>query len=152
MDVDALAAAPRSASSRESHHKFKAPDGWAPPPIHADPPTPNGRVRPPPTTGKVTRQARLSQAWERTLDYNAGFRGVLIPTDEHGAAKEDGGETPSAPARRVLGGMRAWEGIVEDKIQQAQRDGIFKNVKGRGKPLLRDLEAEANPYIPRWVA
>lgn len=71
----------------------------------------------------------------------------MIPVDENGEVLEDGGETHMT--RRALGGMRAWEGIVEDKILQAQKDGLFKNVKGRGKPLLRDLEAEANPFIPR---
>lgn len=45
--------------------------------------------------------------------------------------------------------MRAWEGIVEDKIQQAQRDGLFKKLKGRGKPMQRNVEEESNPFIPR---
>lgn len=59
------------------------------------------------------------------------------------------GEEKRQEGRRAMGGMRAWDGIVEDKIQQARRDGLFKYVKGRGKPILRDLEAESNPYIKR---
>lgn len=61
---------------------------------------------------------------------------------------EEGGENKQE-GRRAMGGMRAWDGIVEDKIRQAQSAGLFKNVKGRGKPMLRDVEAESNPYIKR---
>lgn len=49
-----------------------------------------------------------------------------------------------------MGGMRAWSGFVEDKIEQARRDGLFNEVQGRGKPMERD-EAEANPFIARCV-
>lgn len=86
------------------------------------------------------------------MDYGAGFRAggvgerVMVPDEREGE-----GEGGKRDGRRAMGGMRAWDGIVEDKIQQAQRDGLFKKVRGRGKPMLRDVEAESNPYIKRWA-
>lgn len=69
----------------------------------------------------------------------------MVPVEEG----EEAGSEGKQEGRRAMGGMRAWDGIVEDKIRQAQSAGLFKNVKGRGKPLLRDVEAESNPYIKR---
>ncbi|ORY55527.1 hypothetical protein BCR35DRAFT_355727 [Leucosporidium creatinivorum] len=134
--------------------KFKAPDHY-----QSDIRTADSSSLPPPISGTpssslrsrgVARPQRIAQAWERSLDYGAGFRPgglgerVMVP-DENA---EEGGERRQE-GRRAMGGMRAWDGIVEDKIQQARRDGLFKHVKGRGKPILRDLEAESNPYIKR---
>lgn len=135
--------------------KFKAPASYQTD-IRTDNPS---STLPPPISGAPSASARskglgrpqrLAQAYERSLDYSAGFRGgsfgaqVMVP-DENA---EEGGENKQE-GRRAMGGMRAWDGIVEDKIRQAQSAGLFKNVKGRGKPMLRDVEAESNPYIKR---
>lgn len=46
------------------------------------------------------------------------------------------------------GQMRVYEGFIEEKIKKAREQGLFKNVKGRGKPIPRD-EEEGNPFISR---
>ncbi|GAA5854529.1 hypothetical protein JCM9279_000831 [Rhodotorula babjevae] len=98
------------------------------------------------------KQERLASAYERTLDYRGGVRprragndggpvgarGVEVPVHEYG---EVGGEGES-------GNMRVFEGFIEEKIKQARRDGVFNNVKGRGKPMPKDA-AESNPFISR---
>ncbi|GAA5826009.1 hypothetical protein JCM3770_001195 [Rhodotorula araucariae] len=92
------------------------------------------------------RKERLTSAYERTLDYRGGVRprpaggqfsgrGIAVPV-------HDGGGGGGA------GEMRMWEGFIEEKIKQARRDGVFNNVKGRGKPMPRDI-AESNPFISR---
>lgn len=48
-----------------------------------------------------------------------------------------------------MGGMRAWSGIVEDKIEQARIDGQFKNLRGRGKPLPIADGEEDNSVVTR---
>ena len=64
----------------------------------------------------------------------------MVPDDRAGDGRTEG--------RKAMGGMRAWSGFVEDKIETARRDGLFNEVKGRGKPMERD-EAAANPFIAR---
>lgn len=48
----------------------------------------------------------------------------------------------------AAGQMRVYEGFIEEKIKKAREQGLFKNVKGRGKPIPRD-EEEGNPFISR---
>ncbi|GAA5949006.1 hypothetical protein JCM21900_003170 [Sporobolomyces salmonicolor] len=94
--------------------------------------------------GKPTAQkARLVSAYERSLDYRGGVRsssspGIAVPVHEQGSIDGEG----------KMGEMRAWEGFIEEKIKQAHRDGLFRNVKGRGKPIPKD-DAESNPFISR---
>ncbi|GAA5865388.1 hypothetical protein JCM1840_001551 [Sporobolomyces johnsonii] len=94
--------------------------------------------------GKPTPQkARLASAYERSLDYRGGVRsssspGIAVPVHEQGTVDGEG----------KMGEMRAWEGFIEEKIKQAHRDGLFRNIKGRGKPIPKD-DAESNPFISR---
>ncbi|BGO89064.1 hypothetical protein NBRC10512v2_001012 [Rhodotorula toruloides] len=97
----------------------------------------------------AARKQRLASAYERSLDYRGGVRpsgaqngsfsgrGIAVPVH----VDESGGVGHS-------GEMRVWEGFIEEKIKQARRDGVFDNVKGRGKPMPKD-EAESNPFITR---
>lgn len=99
----------------------------------------------------AARKQRLASAYERSLDYRGGIRpsgaqngsfsgrGIAVPVH----VDESGGVGHS-------GEMRVWEGFIEEKIKQARRDGVFDNVKGRGKPMPTD-EAESNPFITRCV-
>lgn len=48
----------------------------------------------------------------------------------------------------MAGQMRVYEGFIEEKIKKAREQGLFRNVKGRGKPLPKDDE-EGNPYLSR---
>lgn len=47
--------------------------------------------------------------------------------------------------------FQVWEGWLEEKIKQARKDGVFDNVRGRGKPIQRD-HAESNPFIDRCAS
>ena len=44
------------------------------------------------------------------------------------------------------GSIAAWQSLVEEKIQEAIQNGLFKKVKGRGKPMVRHQD-EDNPYL-----
>ncbi|SGZ06565.1 BQ5605_C031g10953 [Microbotryum silenes-dioicae] len=98
---------------------------------------------------KTTPSQRLASAREKTLDYTFGVgvtcpdgggrTRVMVPSFEaefEAVSTEKGGDS-----------LRAWDGFVEDKVNQAIRNGLFKDLKGRGKPLKVD-EAESNPFLP----
>lgn len=96
---------------------------------------------------------RLESAYDKSLDYRSGFgmngRGprILVPEEDDAA----GGTRTTAKGRSpVPAGMRAWNGFVEDKIEQARSEGFFQTVQGRGRPIKAD-DARANPYIKRPV-
>ncbi|GAA5862593.1 hypothetical protein JCM8547_002119 [Rhodosporidiobolus lusitaniae] len=93
--------------------------------------------------GKLVAKARLASAYERTLDYAAGVRPEQKQRRE--GEKAEGEHDAAQLGVPSLGG---WAGIVENRILQSMREGSFKHVKGRGKPLERD-EAESNPFISR---
>ncbi|KAF8305457.1 hypothetical protein DL93DRAFT_2063560 [Clavulina sp. PMI_390] len=75
---------------------------------------------------------RLTQAREAMIDYKLG--GSL--------------EATSSYRSRNPHSMRAWNSLIEDKIERARAKGQFDNLTGRGKPLARD-DAESNPFIAR---
>ncbi|KAK4702347.1 hypothetical protein P7C70_g3885, partial [Phenoliferia sp. Uapishka_3] len=98
---------------------------------------------------KVDPLKRLELAYGKSYDYRSGFDmmgtpRVLVP-DEEGAGR-DSGPTRTDGRSRPPVGMRAWNGFVEDKIEQARIDGAFRNIKGRGQPIKED-PARSNPYI-----
>ncbi|KAJ7641351.1 hypothetical protein FB45DRAFT_899997 [Roridomyces roridus] len=73
---------------------------------------------------------RLSRARESTLDYRLGL----------------GNKRSGSRVNPV--NMKGWTNLIEDKIEQARRAGMFVTVKGRGKPIVRTAE-ESNPFIGR---
>ncbi|GAA5991785.1 hypothetical protein JCM11641_005683 [Rhodosporidiobolus odoratus] len=119
---------------------FKAPDHYNPAPGYRARPTGSMRI----SSVKArevaaarraggAKKARLASAYERTLDYKGGVRG------DDGAERHD---------TQQPGGLGAWGGIVENRILQAKREGLFNTVRGRGKPLPKD-DAESNPFVSR---
>ncbi|KAF9480164.1 hypothetical protein BDN70DRAFT_805663 [Pholiota conissans] len=130
------------------HTEFKAPS------------MDNGSVKlaqmpPPPVTKKTTTQpmddrarrlareekkrtqkvGRLSQAKESTLDYRLGIKGHQM---QHQMAS--GMPNPTS--------IKGWNSLIEDKIENARKAGVFNSIKGRGKPLERTTD-EYNPFIAR---
>ncbi|KAH9973004.1 hypothetical protein BGW80DRAFT_1310992 [Lactifluus volemus] len=78
---------------------------------------------------------RLTRAKESTLDYRLGIiKGVK------GGAQTQVNPNPVS--------MKGWAGLVEERIERARREGHFRTIKGRGKPLERSVE-EHNPFIAR---
>ncbi|GAA6038470.1 hypothetical protein JCM8097_004582 [Rhodosporidiobolus ruineniae] len=121
---------------------FKAPDNYNPAPgYRARSPLPVGRTvaekRAVQRAGGV-KKARLASAYEKTLDYRSGVHGKV--RDEEEQARRDANQ---------LGSMSGFDAIVENRILQAKREGLFRTLKGRGKPIPRDVESESNPYISR---
>ncbi|KAI5476858.1 DnaJ family protein [Pseudohyphozyma bogoriensis] len=104
----------------------------------------------PPRLKTSSKRARLHNALEAKYDYASGHTSakpqILVP-DENGETHPQG-QQGHGGWRRPMGGMRAWNGLVEDRIEQARKDGLFNNLKGRGKPMVKDAE-EGNPYIGR---
>ncbi|GAA5925016.1 uncharacterized protein JCM15063_005792 [Sporobolomyces koalae] len=101
------------------------------------------------------RKVRIFDAYEKTFDYRGGHRthaldrGSTTTLGHDTAARtpiEDGSR--DAEGTYMAGQMRVYEGFIEEKIKKAREQGLFKNVKGRGKPIPRD-EEEGNPFISR---
>ncbi|WVQ72324.1 hypothetical protein IAR50_001874 [Cryptococcus sp. DSM 104548] len=107
---------------------------------------------------------RLDNAREGALDYKLGLNGkgpVLVDLGESEDWEDgEGEERPFKGNRQIKGasvlgagkggasGLRAWQGLVEDRIQRARDAGFFKTTTGKGKPIALDPEA-SNPYIER---
>ncbi|KAH9048932.1 hypothetical protein EDB84DRAFT_22958 [Lactarius hengduanensis] len=74
---------------------------------------------------------RLTRAKESTLDYRLGIKSARS------------GRAPPNPVS-----IKGWAGLVEERIERARREGLFRSVRGRGRPLERNSE-EHNPFIAR---
>ncbi|KAJ7075987.1 hypothetical protein B0H15DRAFT_893671, partial [Mycena belliarum] len=124
---------------RPWHTEFKVPTHAAPSirtarfPLPAQAPRDTGDLAQMRTTEKALHKTlgRLSRARESTLDYRLGL----------GTAARN-----SYRANPVS--MKGWTSLIDDRIEQARRAGLFKSVKGRGRPLDRAPE-EDNPFLPR---
>ncbi|WVQ82587.1 hypothetical protein IAT38_004717 [Cryptococcus sp. DSM 104549] len=110
-------------------------------------------------SGKMV--GRLDRAREGALDYKLGLGVDEAHLVELGGDDVDGvdGSGQSFKGNRqmrgnsVLGaqkggasGMRAWGGLVEDRIQRAREAGFFNITTGKGKPIPKDPEAR-NPHL-----
>ncbi|WVQ94276.1 hypothetical protein IAU59_001355 [Kwoniella sp. CBS 9459] len=112
-------------------------------------------------SGRMVR--RLDNAREGALDYKLGLgneESHYVQVGVDGEAEEgEGDEGDTFRGNRqirgasVLGaqkggasGLRAWGGLVEDRIQRAKEAGFFKVTNGKGKPIPRDPEA-SNPHL-----
>ncbi|SCZ92029.1 BZ3500_MvSof-1268-A1-R1_Chr5-3g08291 [Microbotryum saponariae] len=138
--------APTSRPKKPWEYEYKAPASHGTSYTHPQSTRSSLLIRTGPS--KTTPSQRLASAREKTMDYTfgVGFSSpeggrtrVMVPSfdAEFGAAStKKGGDS-----------LRAWEGFVEDKVNQAIRNGLFKDLKGRGKPLKVD-EAESNPFLP----
>ncbi|KAM0749264.1 hypothetical protein T439DRAFT_326993 [Meredithblackwellia eburnea MCA 4105] len=148
---------------------FKSPDNFTPSIRSAYIPSRSGMtVKLPDRARDRSGARRVEDAATASWDYSAGFRAdgsglpragggaggrggaVMVPTNADAYENEVEHEDRKQGVRRVHVpvSMRAWGGFIEDKIVKAREDGLFKNVKGRGKPLPVD-DARSNPFIPR---
>lgn len=78
---------------------------------------------------------RLVNAREGALDYS--LTGSL--DDIQNKAQHQSRPRPQS--------LQAWQSLVEEQIEGAQRKGQFSNLEGRGKPLAS--VSESNPFISR---
>jgi aarF domain-containing kinase len=98
-------------------------------------------------------KARFESARESAIDYRLfsahaeegdtaeiGDNGEFTGNRQHKGASVLGGQKGSAS------GLRAWAGLVEERIQRARESGFLKPTVGIGKPIPRDPEA-GNPHI-----
>lgn len=99
---------------------------------------------------KVTR---LDNAREGALDYRLGSGEEAAFVEEELDEDETFRGNRQLKGASVLGtqkggasGLRAWQGLVEDRIQRAREAGRLTPTKGLGKPIPRDENA-GNPYI-----
>ncbi|KAI9447735.1 hypothetical protein H4582DRAFT_1841827 [Lactarius indigo] len=74
---------------------------------------------------------RLARAKESTLDYRLGIKSA------------SSGRAHPNPVS-----IKGWAGLVEERIERARREGLFRSIRGRGLPLERNSE-EHNPFIAR---
>ncbi|GAA5826329.1 hypothetical protein JCM11251_007256 [Rhodosporidiobolus azoricus] len=131
--------------------EFKAPDHYNPAPgYRARIPLRSGpaatsaaaKARQAAQRAGGARKARLASAYEASLDYRGGVRPSEIKAERDKEGEEHANDAG------MLGPMSGWSGIVENRILQAKREGLFRNIRGRGKPLPKD-DAESNPFISR---
>ena len=140
---------PEASSSKPpdpyAYNSFKAPDSYNPNPTNFNL---GPSIKPTPKRAQLT-SARAMKAREESLDYGfeSGFGGsmnrVFVPDED-----SDQQEASDQGKRTGMGGMRAWNGIIDDKIDKARRSGAFDRLKGRGKPYQRNDEDD-NPHISR---
>ncbi|BEJ15195.1 hypothetical protein CspHIS471_0409620 [Cutaneotrichosporon sp. HIS471] len=99
-------------------------------------------------------QGRLGSARESAIDYRLGIHDgdmTHVGAEEEEMEGFSGnrqirGESVLGAQRGGASGMRAWAGLVEERITAAQNKGFFKNLKGTGKPIERD-PSEMNPLL-----
>jgi hypothetical protein len=94
-----------------------------------------------PSAGDIA--ARVFRAKDASIDYASGSTDVAKAKaalgmkgrgNDHGLkAKASGGSYRPMPTS-----ITAWNSLVDEKIELARQQGLFKTVKGRGKPLVRD--------------
>ncbi|OXG35208.1 aarF domain-containing kinase [Cryptococcus neoformans] len=121
------------------------------------PPNADGKTR---AKVKAARKSsmlvgRMDKAREGALDYKLGL-GVddtyMVETGEEGQTfkgnRQIKGSSVLGAQRGSASGMKAWAGLVEDRILRAREAGFFKNASGKGKPIVADPEAR-NPHIER---
>ncbi|KAK4687602.1 hypothetical protein P7C73_g2519, partial [Tremellales sp. Uapishka_1] len=101
--------------------------------------------------GKIVR--RFDQAREGALDYRLGLKeGELTKTGDFEddetfrGNRQIRGSSALGAGKGGASGMRAWAGLVEDRIERAREAGFFKITRGQGAPIPRDPEA-GNPHI-----
>ncbi|WWC67184.1 uncharacterized protein I206_101091 [Kwoniella pini CBS 10737] len=105
-------------------------------------------------SGKTIR--RLDNAREGALDYKLGLnqdgQQILLEDGEEGEEgtfrgnRQVKGSSVLGAQKGGASGLRAWGGLVEDRIQRAKEAGFFKITNGKGKPIPRDPEA-SNPHL-----
>lgn len=102
----------------------------------------------------VRLQGRLGRAREDAIDYRLGIEdgavtNVGVDNEDHAefsGNRQLRGASVLGGHKGAASGMRAWGGLVEDRIQSAQKAGYFANLKGRGAPLVHD-PAEKIPHL-----
>ena len=101
--------------------------------------------------------ARVYRARDASVDYASG---------SHDSAKAKaslgikGGKGDSKTRAQPRGGnyrpmptnIRAWNNMVEERIELARQQGLFRNIKGRGKPIERDPEENNVSYLYKALA
>jgi DnaJ family protein C protein 28 len=120
------------------------------PPIHPDDSRSRSEQRE--KRRKAAYAGRLTNARESSLDYRIG-KIATAPGD------------PRMHRANPVG-IKGWTSLVEERIevrrpskilayglntftlQRARNEGYFRSVKGRGKPIAREIE-QSNPFIPR---
>ncbi|EIW73193.1 hypothetical protein TREMEDRAFT_67258 [Tremella mesenterica DSM 1558] len=99
--------------------------------------------------GKMVR--RYENAREGAIDYKLGLGEVVtgVNVDQDGqfrGNRQMKGSSVLGAGKGGSSGLRAWAGLVEDRIQRARESGYLKVTTGLGKPIARDPEA-GNPHI-----
>lgn len=90
---------------------------------------------------RFERIGKIEKAKEGVLDYQ-----IASADRKYGAVGGEGGGGGSR--RPTPGSARAWQSLVDERIEAARQAGVFKTNKLRGKPLRRDVD-ETNPYLKR---
>ncbi|KAL5507779.1 hypothetical protein ACEPAH_5397 [Sanghuangporus vaninii] len=88
---------------------------------------------------------RLGRARESMIDYKLG----LSPSSSSSQSQSQTQTQTHHPRRAPPAGLRAWAGLVEERIERARREGQFRALSGRGRPIRRESGEEANPFIAR---
>ncbi|GJJ06966.1 hypothetical protein Clacol_001163 [Clathrus columnatus] len=86
---------------------------------------------------KAVLVGRLTNAKEASLDYRLGRKGQ---------GGQNSGQTTTSRINPIS--LKGWNSLVEERIERARQEGLFRNINGRGKPLARETE-QSNPFIPR---
>ena len=105
-----------------------------------------------PNAGDIA--ARVFRARDASVDYASGSHDIAKAKAALGT--KGGRNDPKTRAQAAGVGnfqpmptnIRAWNSMVEERIELARQQGLFNNIKGRGKPIERDPEeSNVNHFI-----
>jgi DnaJ family protein C protein 28 len=99
--------------------------------------------------GGEARPAERVTSYNRKDDVGLGSKArskVLTPAaaPRDGLDKELDEREPTSEAQQA---SLTQSQIVEDRIQRAREEGLFRNLKGRGQPFQQDWNERSNPHI-----
>lgn len=97
-----------------------------------------------PTAGDVA--ARVYRARDASVDYASGShdtaKAKVAPNNKTAAARAKLSGQQAGSYRPLPTSVRGWTNVIEDRIELARQQGLFKNIKGRGKPFVKDVNED----------
>lgn len=123
-------------------HTFRGPESSASGPL-----VKSGVITQAPSipTSKVPKgevAARVFRARDASLDYRSGSTDTAkakVALGTKGGRTAYNKQRSSAEGYRPMPtSIKAWNSVIEERIELARQQGIFKNLKGHGKPMERD--------------
>ena len=90
--------------------------------------------------------ARVYRAKDASFDYATGERDTAkakVAAVRPGQSERRRNHPSGVGGAPTPASIRGWNALVDERIELARQQGVFNNLKGRGKPIAKD-EDESN--------